>query len=596
MWYRYTDSLREAIFRADAIRESEGMSTLSTRHVLLGISCFGAAAEILERLMVRDSLEQTVPRSAEPLPASASLSSLTPKARAVLETAYQEASTLGDNFVGTEHFLLSCLRIPDSEASTMLAVADVSHDAVARELLRLHSWRIVVPEGTSGISGMLLLWRKFVRGVRGRWRFVTRVAQALTQLATDPVVFSFLFTRQRLERPSVFFHRLRKRGLYFSRAAGGWVVGGYEDAQNVLRDPALSARRFDLAFPGRTPLPPLIEREFNTLYGGLSRQMIFLDAPEQTRLRSLVSRQFTPRVLSAMRTEIQQIANQLLDAVAGRTEIDLIADFSFPLPATVIARLLGVDDRNLTQFKTWSDAFVKFISASTSLAEDLRAYRSLEALTHYFRDAITLVRSRPPDTTLLSLLANAVDEDGSRLTDDEVIMNALLLLAAGHETTTHLIANGLLLLFQNPEALARLKEDPALMPGAVEEMLRCEGPVQWTNRIARHDFVFKGQEIKRGVGINVALAAANRDPVRFPDPDRFDINRTENKHMAFGYGAHFCLGAALARIETEIALNTLLRRFPDIQLVDNTPQWRHDFAFRAQKTLFVKLSPGSPPL
>jgi cytochrome P450 len=278
-----------------------------------------------------------------------------------------------------------------------------------------------------------------------------------------------------------------------------------------------------------------------------------------------------------------------LDAAEKHGRMDVIADFSFPLPATVIARLLGVCEDDIDQFRQWSDDFVRFIRGDNDLAADLRAYHSLRVLTPYFCQAIARVRAAPDDVCLLSLFANAEDEDGARLTEDETIANGLLLLAAGHETTTHLIANGLLLLLQNPGQFRRVRENPSRMASAVEEMLRCAGPVQWTSRVAKQDLRWNGQTIKRGEWVNVCLAAANRDPARFPNPNAFDVCREDNKHVAFGFGPHFCLGAALARMETEIALSTLLRRFPDLRLADREPHWRSDFAFRAQTELPVIL-------
>jgi hypothetical protein len=590
MWHRYSNDLREAILRAYRIAQSEGMVHLSTRHLLMGLTTAGVTAAIIQRLGGKDSLVGAVPPLLESVPDREVLPGLTPAARVAVDLSYREAAYLGDQYLETEHLLLALLRVPDSEAGSLLKQEGITRENVARELMELHTWRTIAPEGTEVPMGWQLSGRNLYQAVRKRLQVLRRILLALTQLSADPVVASIVFTQQRLTYPHRFFRRLRERGLYFSRAADGWVVSSHEDVQTALREPLLSARRFDLAFLEETaPLPPVIDREFNVLCSGLSQQMLFQDAPDQTRARSLVSRQFTPRVLTAIRTQIQTIADQLLDKVVQRDEMDLIADFAFPLPATVIARLLGVNDGDLIQFKSWSDAFVHFIGGQNSLEEDLRAYDSLRALNGYFHQVVASVRQSPDDTNLLSLLANAVDEQGTRLTDEEVTMNGMLLLAAGHETTTHLIGNGLLLLFQHPQVMRELQEDPTLMPGAVEEMLRYEGPVQWTNRIALSHFSFKGVNIKRGQAVNIALAAANRDPARFSDPDVFDIRRKDNRHVAFGSGPHFCLGAALARMEAEIALNTLLRRFPGIRRADAKADWRRDFTFRAQRKLRVYL-------
>jgi cytochrome P450 len=589
MWHRFTGNLRNAICDALSEANGEGAKDLSTLHILTGLAGprVGAAADILRRLGITERTLKVAKEAEAPAPTRER--SLTPMAREAVERAYAEAVSLGDNYLGTEHFLLGLLRVPDGAAARALEGQGVMLQRAAEALIAEQPWRVRVPAGASVPGAFSRRLRAVLQSTRAKVKKLGRMAVALTQLPRDPIIASFVLSRWRIRNPYPFFRRMREIGFYFSQAAGAYIVADYEGAQKALREPSLSARRFDMTLYSDTPLPPLIEREFNTLCGGLSRQMLFLDAPEQTRLRSLVSRQFTPRVIEAMRTQVQKVTDRLLDTAEAKGRMDVIADFSFPLPATVIARLLGVCEDDLDQFRRWSDDFVRFIRGDNDLAADLRAYHSLRSLTPYFRQAIARVRAAPDDVCLLALFANAEDEDGTRLTEDEIIANGLLLLAAGHETTTHLIANGLLLLLQNPEQLRRIREDPSRMAAAVEEMLRCAGPVQWTSRMAKQDVPWNGQTIKRGEWVNVCLAAANREPARFPNPDAFDICREDNKHIAFGFGPHFCLGAALARMETDIALSTLLQRFPNLRLADREPHWRSDFTFRAQTKLPVTL-------
>jgi len=302
----------------------------------------------------------------------------------------------------------------------------------------------------------------------------------------------------------------------------------------------------------------------------LSRQMLFLDPPDHTRLRGLVNKAFTPRRVDVLRPLIQELVDDLLDRAAAAGGMDLVADFAFPLPAIVIAGMLGVPPEDRDRLKGWSYDFGALISG-TPLSEEqaMQAQLGVLSMVAYFADIADQRRSAPRDDLLSALLA--AEEQGDRLSTEELLVNCLLLFAAGHGTTTHLIGNSVLALLAHPDQLARLREDPALIVGGIDELLRFDGPVQVTGRNATEDLEIDGTRVTAGQHVTMVLGAANRDPLRFSEPDRLDLGRRDIRHVAFGHGIHFCLGAALARLEGQIALGTLVRRFPTLRL-DTTPE------------------------
>jgi cytochrome P450 len=316
--------------------------------------------------------------------------------------------------------------------------------------------------------------------------------------------------------------------------------------------------------------------------------MVLTDPPKHTRLRGLVNKAFTPHAVEAMRPHVQQLVDGFLDAVASAGRMDFIRDLAFPLPATVITEMLGLSPDDRDRLKAWSDAFVVFFSthpAHITQEQYHRALESMRAMEDYFRAALAAARQggRP---CLLQTMAQAEDQ-GDRLSEDELIANAQLMLIAGHETTTNLIGNGMLALLQHPEQMQKMRDDPSLVPGAVEEFLRHSGPVQFTHRIALEDVALGGQTIRKGQFVFLFLAAANRDPAHFPDPDRLDVTRPAHKHVAFGLGHHFCLGAPLARLEVQVAFTTVLRRLPNLRLAGGKVEYGDNFNLRGLRELPV---------
>ncbi len=590
MWHRFGPGLRAAILRA---AERAGEGDLSSAHLLWGIGAVPdtVASLLLAHLGVTGAALQETAANLAPReqPAGRPEATLTAEARAAVERAYALALDLGDLPIGDEHLLLAFAREPDgSDAGRALAQLGVTWRRAGRALMAVQPARTRAPDGVD-VPG--LARRRLRAGARTARTRTGQIFYAVTHYG-KPFMPYLLFRKRTSDDPYPFYARLRRDPLYWDALIKQWVVTGYAEVSAVLAEPRFSHRQFALSSWGVEEPPPLVAREFRRLNGSLGRQMLFLDGPEQTRQRSLVARQFTPRVIAQMQDQIQEITDGLLDAVAPRGRMDVIADLAFPLPATVIARMLGVPADESPQFKKWSDDFIAYIGGETTLAQDLAAYRSLDDLNGYFRAALAQRRTAPQDDVMTLLLQ--AEADGAGLTEEEVIANCLLLLAAGHETTTQLIGNGLLALLRHPEQLKKLRDDPALIGPAVEELLRYDSPVQWTSRVTREHFTWRGKTFAPGQMVSIALAAANRDPSQFPDPDRLDITRAENRHLAFGTGPHFCLGAALARMEGRIALSTLLARFPGLRLERQRVQWSGNFTFRALRALPVCWPAESP--
>jgi cytochrome P450 len=306
--------------------------------------------------------------------------------------------------------------------------------------------------------------------------------------------------------------------------------------------------------------------------------ILFLDPPDHTRLRGLVSKAFTPRAVERMAPRIQQVVDELLDSVAGAKTFDLMAAFAGPLPTIVIAEMLGVDPADRDDFKRWSDESVMGFNPILSDEERARVEAASQAMRDHLQRAITERRTSPRDDQISAMIA--VEEAGDQLTNGEIVTMCSLLLAAGNVTTTDLIGNAVLALLRHPDQLAALQGDPSLIKNAVEEILRFDGPVVETGRIALNDLDIDGHAVQPGDSIITSLAAANHDPAVYSEPDRFNIKRQDVHHHAFGGGIHYCLGAPLARLEAQIAVGTLVRRFPNLRLADEALEWRRLPVFR----------------
>ncbi|MFD5417282.1 cytochrome P450 [Streptomyces sp. NPDC127069] len=387
--------------------------------------------------------------------------------------------------------------------------------------------------------------------------------------------------------PHPLYRQLREEGPVRRVVAAGaleaWLVTRYDDALAALSDARLSSDVRDASDARLLRQLPEAERE------SLLSNMLRSDPPDHTRLRRLVSQAFTARRVAAMRPRIQTLTDRLLDALAPAGRADLVADFALPLPVTVISELLGVpvDDRH--DFQYWTDRLIRRGVRAPDPAVVDEAWRHMRA---YVTGLIREKRAEPGDD-LLSGLVTARDEE-QRLSEDELVAMVFLLLAAGYITTVNLIGGGIAALLTHPGQLDLLRSDPALLPGAVEELLRYDGPVSpGIARFAREDVEIAGVRVPRGATVLIGSAVADRDPARFPDPDRLDITRGDNAHLAFGHGIHYCLGAPLARLEGEIAIGTALRRLPGLALAVRPEEiaWRPG-GLRGPESLPVTFVPG----
>lgn len=387
--------------------------------------------------------------------------------------------------------------------------------------------------------------------------------------------------------PYPIYGRLQTQDpVHWSDHWQAWVITRYDDVMTILRNPAhfLNAGRQErllaqLPREARDELQPLAQ---HYAQGGL----INSDPPLHTRLRGLVNKAFTTRAVERLRSQIQAIVNQQIDTIQSAGQMDVIRDLAYPLPAIVIAEMLGVPAGDREQFKQWSEMINTFLGAGRPGVEVAdRAQQSLLQMKSYL-GSLLAERRRQPQDDLLSGLALA-EEAGEMLSEEELLATCVTLLIAGHETTTNLIGNGLLALLHHPDQLRKLRDNPDLVTGAVEELLRYDGPVHSLKRIAADDIEFNGQRLKRGQLLYAMLGAANRDPTQFTEPERLNIMRPrrENRHIAFGYGIHFCVGAPLARLEAPIALNTMLSRLPDLRLSTTLPVWQKNMAVRGVKSL-----------
>ncbi|MEW1722006.1 cytochrome P450 [Streptomyces sp. NPDC093109] len=383
--------------------------------------------------------------------------------------------------------------------------------------------------------------------------------------------------------PYPLYAELRENGVV-RQDNGAYLVGTYHEIAALLHDPRLSSDLHNRIDPDESLLPP----------EGLPPAFIGLDDPEHDRLRRLAMRPFgpphTPGRIDALHGDITRIAEELIDAFGDKDRIDLVDDFAYPLPVTVICRLLGVPHDDVPRVRAWTNDIIAGVDLTPDQDPEQRRRTAREARTAmalYMGDLAEHRRGRP-SADLLSALVNEEGPEG-RLTPAELMATAVLLLIAGHETTVNLITNGMLTLLRHPGILEQLRADPALMPGAVEELLRYEPPVQFLpQRSPLTDIEVAGVTVPKGAPLILVLASGNRDPLRFEAPDRFDPLREDNQHFGFGSGVHNCFGAPLARIETQIALTALLRRLDGPLLLDDPPPYRRSPVLRGPRHLLVE--------
>ena len=411
----------------------------------------------------------------------------------------------------------------------------------------------------------------------------------VSSLATKPdpsLSLYHLLEPDVLANPYPLYHRLRTEDpVHWDSYLHSWVVTRYKDLVTVLQ--SFSAART----PTAEQLRGLGLSELEPVAKVMVRQMLFRDAPAHTRLRSLAASAFSPGKVEALRQHIQDITDELIDAVVADGRMDVIADLADLLPATVTAELIGVPVEDRFQLKAWSKDFSEMLgNFQHNPGRAAAMLKTVEQMTDYFRRRMRAKASPSREGVVHALMTAEVD--GDRLSEEEVIANSIITMVGGLETTTNLIGNGLLSLLRNPRELQRLRANPSLYPSAVEELLRYESPIQYTARLAPADVELGGKSIRRRQAVIAVVGAANHDPERFRDPGQLDITRQDNRHLAFGWAAHSCFGAPLARIEGQIALSTIFRRLGNLTL-DHTPLvWRTNMGFRGLESLPVTFDPA----
>ncbi|GHJ45294.1 cytochrome P450 hydroxylase [Catellatospora sp. TT07R-123] len=390
------------------------------------------------------------------------------------------------------------------------------------------------------------------------------------------------FGPEATREPHSVYARLREEApvheIALTADSTAWFVTRYDDARKALSDPRLTKDLGPMRLGGAPAFP-------DEIHNAVSKHMLSMDPPDHTRLRRLVSSVFTPRRVADLRPAVQRISDELLAGLDGADEADLLDAYAFPLPLQVICELLGVPMADRESFRNWSNTIV-----AGAYAPPEETGKAIMAMVGYVRELIAARRAEPDDA-LMSALISATD-DGDRLTEDELTSMVFLLLIAGHETTVNLIGNGMHLLLGHPEQADRLRADPSLLPAAIEEFLRIESPVKTaTVRLTKEPVDFDGVVVPAGAVVMVSLLSANHDPDAFGDPDRFDPARTDNQHLAFGHGLHYCLGAPLARLEAQIAINDLLTRFPKMRATRPLDElgWKGGVLLRALEGLPVVL-------
>lgn len=429
---------------------------------------------------------------------------------------------------------------------------------------------------------------------------------------TDALSLSHLQQPEILSNPYPFYKQLREQDpVHWDAEMGFWVLSRYDDIASLYTDDRFS--RAQGLMRGFERLSNDNQQIARPVYHSFSKTVFYADPPYHTHLRGLMNHAFTPRRVEQLRPYVQQIVDELLTAAHIKGEMDVIHDLAYPLPVMVIAELLGLPASDRTRFKQWSDDLFAILGTVRHKSQHLleRAAQSLAEMTDYVKN-LSQKRREDPQDDLLSALLLATDDDSyqyhhsvasphasgelihdpsalSTLTQEELVANINILLSTGHETTTHLIGNGLLALLQNPDQKQKLHERPELLPSAIEETMRYDNPVQITYRSALEDAEIHGKTICAGDLVNTIIGSANRDASHYNNPDRFDITRSEGRHLGFGLGIHFCIGAPLVRLEAEVAFETILRRFPNLRLATDDLQWQEHPIFRGLKSLPLSL-------
>ena len=581
-WKRYPPRMRRAIAAAVDVAAARGCDAVAAEHLLLAVCQDAESAAVfvlgrsgVPRAPLLDRLAATVPTGPLHHQKAARLS---PAALHVLDVAAGEADRRGDAHVGTEHVALALTVTHDPAADLLRALGLDRPKADAA----LDQWRAEgMPRRRADPRAGRLLGRLpkplrlAVQFPSLGWKVVARRSLAHPRFRTNPYpLYRWLRDREPVRRDPL---------------VPVTVVTRYADVATLLKDPRFRKDPFAL-----DRLPAVVRDQLGVpATGGRSGDvetvsMLFLDPPHHTRVRAFFTKAFTPRIVAGLRPRIERITADRLAAVRAAGAMDVIRAVAYPLPVIVIAELLGFPTGDYPLYKKWSDDFAAALGLYATPAHQAAAAASRAELRDYFDRLVehhhaTGLAGR--DDNLLPALLALEHEDGA-LSRDELFINAALLLAAGHETTTNLIGTGLLALLRHPGQLAAVRDDSSLIESAVEELLRFDSPVQWVSRVAGERIVMGDATLEAGDIVLGSLGAANRDPRQFADADRLDVRRRDNRHLAFGSGVHFCLGAALARMEGQVALAALVQ-LPNLRLAQRRVRWKRGLIFRAARELRV---------
>ena len=404
-----------------------------------------------------------------------------------------------------------------------------------------------------------------------------------------PIQFNPFSAGFRANPYPIYDYLRAKNSIFRSLAGGNWVVTRYEDVKIILREHRVYSDDKPKIIQEKSQYLKNRGKNLDALADASNKFLFYMDPPDHTRLRRLMSKAFSPIVIERMRPQIQTIVDECLDKALSRGELDVISELAGPLPVKVIARMLGVPSSDAQeQLHQWSQILSRILDSLISLEEYEALDKAILEFQQYFRQLISQ-RAKDPQDDLISYLIAARDES-EKLSEEEVLSTCILLFMTGEETTVNTIGNGILALLHHPEQMEKLKQEPNIIQTAVEEMLRYDSPVQITVRIASDNLEINNHTIQKGEKMLICLGAANRDPVKFSNPDLFNILRHENHHLAFGDGIHYCLGATLARTQAEIAINSLVQKLPNLKLASDKLEWRKNIALRGLKALPVIFS------
>ncbi len=398
-----------------------------------------------------------------------------------------------------------------------------------------------------------------------------------------------LFDSKFNANPYPTYHRLREEDPVHRYLIGGdWIVTRYADVKAVLKSGCVRTDDRPKSIQERNKYLLHKEKNLDILAYTTSRFLFYMNPPDHTRLRGLVGKGFSSIVVERMRPHIQEIVDELLDKVRHKGSMDIVAELASPLSVSVISKLLGIPKEAQQQLHQWTNVLSRILDPLVSLKEYEAMNQATEEIQEYLRTLIA-EREKEPQEDFISNLIAAKDQS-DRLSQKDLLAICTLLFGAGEETTGNTIGNGMLALLQHPNQMEQLKREPTMIQSAVEEVIRYDSAIQMLTRIATDNLEIGNQTIKAGEKIVLCLGAANRDPAQFPNPDELNINREQNHHLAFADGIHYCLGAALARVETQIAINTLIQRFPDLKLASNNLDWKKCIVIRGLKSLSVSFT------